>query len=698
MKHDPFKSAARCLLLAAALTLCGTALWAKKPAHPLSPGHKKWLEEDVVYIISKVERNVFLHDLKSDLDRDRFIDSFWAARDPSPGTPENEYKVEHYRRISYANSKFIMEGAPGWRTDRGKIYILLGQPAQILDWTADYHIYPVELWFYTNRNHPSLYSAFYVMFWEREGFGGYRLYSPYNDGIQRLTHGTNINSKRMSYEYMRSINAELARAALCLIPSEPVDLQDFSPSLTSDMLINKIITLPEEEAPTGYLRLYISDPSKLKGKVDTRLIYSSTPTTLNLTAFPTLDAEGNALVHWAFKIYPKELSVARYQDRYYFSLEVGINLSDAEDKVIFRRSQEVVRYFNEDEFERVKGMCLQFQDKLGVVPGKYRMDLLIFNRVNSQTYTQSRTFEVPDLPAAAPAVGPLMLTDSFGTAAAGDSVESRCFSFFNYRFSPLTERKVSMTERLGVLFHLFWPPEEVKAQPGKQLSLEYRLLPERSETPSKVIMDNTVLGKLDAKGTLLTFKQIPLTEIMAGRFSLVIVVKDAEGAVLASGSIPFFLDPTRKTPTLTLFSDKLGPDAAGIYDYQRSLILEKSGDAAGALRFLERAVLKNPDATEPVVALVRQKLGTAEPAALAELLARVRENADFPPEGHLYYARALTAQGKPSDSDAALDAFVKTGRGTRSEYLEAAALYEKNGNTRRSEDIRKQVEGMGGTK
>jgi GWxTD domain-containing protein len=90
---------------------------------------RKWLNEDVVYIITREEKAVFSN-LNTDEERERFIEQFWFRRDPDPRTSINEFKEEHYRRLAYANERFE-SGEPGWKTDRGRIYIIHGQPDQI---------------------------------------------------------------------------------------------------------------------------------------------------------------------------------------------------------------------------------------------------------------------------------------------------------------------------------------------------------------------------------------------------------------------------------------------------------------------------------------------------------------------------------------------------------------------------------------
>ena len=93
----------------------------------LSKTYKKWLSEDVVWIITDEERAAFKQ-LSNDEERDQFIEAFWQRRDPTPDTVENEFKEEHYRRIAYANEHFAA-GIPGWKSDRGRMYIMYG-PAE----------------------------------------------------------------------------------------------------------------------------------------------------------------------------------------------------------------------------------------------------------------------------------------------------------------------------------------------------------------------------------------------------------------------------------------------------------------------------------------------------------------------------------------------------------------------------------------
>lgn len=176
--------------LAAAVVLMATtavalAAWQSEPPQGNSAARErqtggaesspylKWLNEDAAYIIDEKERAAYQR-LTTDEEREKFIEQFWLRRDPTPGTPENEFRKEHYRRIAYANERFAA-GRPGWKTDRGHMYIVYGPPDEMEAHPggAQQRSYPYEVWMYRYLEGIGLNLS--VTFIDRNWDGDYRL-------------------------------------------------------------------------------------------------------------------------------------------------------------------------------------------------------------------------------------------------------------------------------------------------------------------------------------------------------------------------------------------------------------------------------------------------------------------------------------------------------------------------------------------
>ncbi|HEX8161804.1 MAG TPA: GWxTD domain-containing protein [Pyrinomonadaceae bacterium] len=146
--------------------------------------YKDWLSEDVAYIITDEERKAFKK-LATDEEREQYIEAFWRRRDPDPDTDENEYKEEYYERVAYANEHFA-SGIPGWKTDRGRIYIMFGKPdekethpaggsyqRESYEGGGSTSTYPFERWFY--RYIEGVGSGVEIEFVDPTGSGEYRI-------------------------------------------------------------------------------------------------------------------------------------------------------------------------------------------------------------------------------------------------------------------------------------------------------------------------------------------------------------------------------------------------------------------------------------------------------------------------------------------------------------------------------------------
>ncbi len=174
----------------------------------LGKKYKKWIDEEVVYIISQNEKEVFKSFATDEL-REEFIKTFWNRRDPTPETPFNEFREEHYRRIEFANKKYF-EGIAGWRSDRGRVYIMFGPPdffesnpgggrGFLFDVSGPTAEFPAEKWMY--RYIPGLKlrkSRIEFMFVNHYNSGKYQLVT--NPALANALRNTSIPSRNIGFE------------------------------------------------------------------------------------------------------------------------------------------------------------------------------------------------------------------------------------------------------------------------------------------------------------------------------------------------------------------------------------------------------------------------------------------------------------------------------------------------------------------
>ena len=160
------------------LAVLGLAAAAQRPsAEKLSPELELWLE-DVSPIITKTERAVFAK-LQTNAERDKFVRLFWRVRDPAPDTAENEFRKEYQERVRFADQNFgHYSPKRGSQTDRGFFYLVLGPPLERTFYTTQSEVWPLELWFYKGAPEYGLPGYFYLIFYQPQGLGDFRLYSP----------------------------------------------------------------------------------------------------------------------------------------------------------------------------------------------------------------------------------------------------------------------------------------------------------------------------------------------------------------------------------------------------------------------------------------------------------------------------------------------------------------------------------------
>lgn len=369
--------------------------------------HRSWVERDVRWLITDTEREVFLR-LSSDAQRDRFIEGFWLNRDPTPGTRSNECREEHGGRLAFVTMQFSRGSpTPGWLGDRGRIYILLGEPQSVLRFPSTQLAYPMELWTYASSPELGLPPFFYVLFFRRGGFGDYRLYSPVADRPESLLNPSGHNYARdaMVAEGRTSrgrptqygdqvgflmaldlVDAELSNAAISLIPATGIGA-DLSP-LRSEMLLAQIDDLPNRVMPRADWAYPV-----LTGSADSNVRFETLP--LEALAIGLLDPSGLPFLHYAVRAPAARLNLRAAEAASYLTFDVSSSLRSGAHVLSGEPARTVEVALEATEARQLAQGPLSYLDRIPAVPGDYVLGLMIENNVTREFGRDERRVAVP---------------------------------------------------------------------------------------------------------------------------------------------------------------------------------------------------------------------------------------------------------------------------------------------------------------
>ncbi len=401
----------------------------------LSEKYRKFLDE-VSPIITKEEKEIFLS-LKTDKERDEFIKIFWAQRDPLPLTPENEYKEEYYRRLKYVNSRFGREeGTKGWKTERGRVYLLLGPPKFIDRYDGMGRLYPTEVWFYSISPKYGLPSNFYLVFFKPPGSSGYRLYSPNFDGPSALIGGFSGDPTDYytAYEYIKNWEPELAPVTISLIPEKKVESVN-EPPQENIALLSALNRIPYEMVDENYAERYFS----LKPFVDVDYTTKYVEAKGALFIFPSSEEEVRYI---NVAIAPERFSIERYKGKYYTKLQTILKIvSTYSKKEILNLKEEHFLNFSEDiiqELQRRK-VFLMFKFPVGKI-GKAKVIFFVKNIASNEYFIleDERDFGVKGIDGE---ISDMLLSKRVKEIR-GVEPFKRPFFYLNRIFYPLIENEI----------------------------------------------------------------------------------------------------------------------------------------------------------------------------------------------------------------------------------------------------------------
>jgi GWxTD domain-containing protein len=367
------------------------AFAAYPPKTKLPAVYQKWLDEEVVYIISPLERDVFLK-LQSDRERDLFIEMFWKRRDPVPATPENEFKIEHMRRLAHANKYYGRTAPkPGWKTDRGRMYIILGEPNDILQYYGKTGIYDTEVWFYQQKDEFGTWGlppGFNLVFFQEGSVGDFKLYSPTVDGPMAILQNYRGDPRdyESAYKDLQEIDSNLASASMSLIPGERYGASG-RPLMSSDVLLNKIETSAADRIDDQYAAKFLEYKDVVEVEYSTNYLDSDGSMVV------LRDPSGLYFVHYAIE--PARLSIASVGLEYATTLLLNGSVSSADGRPVYQFEKTVGVRMDEARKNELDRMPFMVQDLFPLIPGNYKVFLLLKNEASKEFCSLERTIVVP---------------------------------------------------------------------------------------------------------------------------------------------------------------------------------------------------------------------------------------------------------------------------------------------------------------
>jgi GWxTD domain-containing protein len=607
----------------------------KQSPKDLPEKYRKLLEEEIVYIIAPLERDVFL-ELKTDRERDLFIQAFWKHRDPAQATPENEFKEEHYRRINYANRFFgRVTPKPGWRTDRGRMYIILGEPSDIQRFVGKTATYPSEVWFYQGKTDMGLPPGFHLVFFQGGGVGEYRLYSPLKDGPQALMPNIYTDSYDYlgAYRQLREFEPELADVSLTLIPGE--DSASFGrPSMVSDLLIQNIETTPARLVEKKYARKF------LEYKDIVEVEYTANYIDSNSLVKVAKDLSGIYFVHYAVE--PVRLSLDSYQNKYYTNLKLNGTVSNMEGRNIYQFEKNVLLEFDQEQIKSISHRPFSIQDMFPLISGEYKLSVLVKNEVSKEFTSLERDLIIPQ------DEEPLQMTSLIiGYTVKQRKAEQnilRPFQMGRYQIYSQGNRVFLRNDTLVTAFQIHGLSQALREK-GEIRYTFFKNNEEFRSTTKKVTEYTELPNCVD---------EFPLQEFPPDHYRIHVSLL-VDGREILSDREYFDITYSQALARPWVYSKVLTGTQDPIYAFLIGTQLFNSGKIAEARGFLEEAFQRRPNSSDFAVNLAKAYMNLAEYKKIESVLLPFLGQPQ-PPKYELFYIMGKAYQNL-GESKKAIDIF-----------------------------------------
>jgi len=503
----------------------------------LDAQYKQWLNEDVVYIIAPEERTAFLQ-LNTSEEREQFIEQFWLRRSGNPDLPENDFKEEHYRRIAYANEHFA-SGTPGWRTDRGRTYIIWG-PADEVDshptgGTYDRPMeegggststYPWETWRY--RYLEGLGNNIILEFVDPSGSGEYHLTMDPSEK-DALLHVPGAGLSMMESMGLASKADRFTRSDGTNLPTtmggQPASMNEFT-RLEQYAKIQQAPPVKFKDLEALVTSRIVRDQVHFAWRTDYLKVTNDT-----------------VLVPVTIQVPNSQLSFQNKDGVHTATMNIFGRISTLTGRVVQTFEEPVTRDFPDSLFQQSVKLQSIYQKAVPLRPGLYRLDLVIKDVQSGNVGVVNTRLQVPRYQDEKLEASSLILADQIERVPA-KQIGAGQFVIGSSKVRPRLDGDFTPQDRLGIYMQVYnLKPDEQTHKSNATFLYTVKKAGDKADQPAIMQFKETSVDMKQTGDQITIERLLPLATLAPGKYTLEVSATDALANQTISRSAEFTVKP-----------------------------------------------------------------------------------------------------------------------------------------------------------